>query len=84
MGGAGAVLTGVRGREDGWETLGKNCEKNTVGNDSGNKTNQGKKTSAKTQGKTKRCNARLTKNTGEFRWSKRLMCGSEETVFNVM
>ena len=29
MGGGGAVLTGVRGCEDGWETLGKRLEKNS-------------------------------------------------------
>ena len=49
----------------------KNCEKNTgkeqweitVGNKTKGK-NQGK-----IQGKEKRCDARLTKNTGELRWS---------------
>ena len=31
MGGDGAVLTGVRGCENGWETLGKRLEKRTAG-----------------------------------------------------
>ena len=47
MGGGGAVLTGVRGCEDGWETLGRDCEKTqweiTVGNKTKEK-NPGKNT----------------------------------------
>ena len=72
MGGGGTVLTGVRGCEDGWETQGKNCEKTVKKNQwertVGNKT-KGKKTGKNTGEKTKRCDARLTKNTGELRWS---------------
>ena len=60
MGGGGAVLTGVRGCEDGWETLEKTVKKKQWERTVGNKT-KGKKEGKNTGEKTKRCDARLPK-----------------------